>query len=90
MNLFPFRSQYPDVLKSAKYEPQSSIRGLHYDIDRGLMLKIDQFNNIQLGTVYRGKKKLHDQEVKKLYGRLRLPWRYVEGVRGIEFILLPC
>ena len=45
------------------------------------MLKIDQFNNIQLGTVYRGRKRLSDAEVKKLYGRLRLPWSYVEGVR---------
>ena len=65
------------------------MRGLHYDIDRGLMLKIDQFNNIQLGTVYRGRKRLSDAEVKKLYGRLRLPWSYVEGVRILRRIDMP-
>ena len=28
-------------------------RGLHYDVEKGLFLKVDSFHQIQLGTVYR-------------------------------------
>ena len=28
-------------------------RGLHYDVEKGLFLKVDSFHQIQFGTVYR-------------------------------------
>lgn len=37
-----------------EYRPEFAIRGLHYDIEKGLLLKLDSFLQIQLGSVYRG------------------------------------
>ncbi len=71
-----------------EYEPQLTIRGLHYDIRHGLLFKMDQFYNIQLGSVYRGRQKVPDEEVMKLYKRVRIPQNYVEahlsGVRNTD------
>ena len=46
--------------------------GLHYDVTKGLFLKIDSSCQIQLGTVYRGKQKLEDEEVLHLYKKRQL------------------
>uniref|UniRef100_A0A8C5MBL6 5'-nucleotidase domain-containing protein 3 n=1 Tax=Leptobrachium leishanense TaxID=445787 RepID=A0A8C5MBL6_9ANUR len=45
--------RYPDELRSYEYDPSFAIRGLHYDVHRALLMKIDAFHYIQLGTVYR-------------------------------------
>jgi len=66
-------SQYPKVLMDLQYEPQASVRGLHYDIEKGLLMKLDQFHNVQLGTVYRGRRRVNDEEVKRLYSGSRIP-----------------
>ncbi len=72
--------KYPDVFMDLTYEPQSSVRGLHYDVDRGLLLKMDQFHNIQLGSVYRGRQRVPDEEVKRLYGgSLRVPLDVIQA-----------
>lgn len=55
------------------------MRGLHYDIEKGLLLKLDSFLQIQLGSVYRGLTKVPDQEVLKCYKNRILPIAYVEG-----------
>ena len=55
------------IIKERVYIP-----GLHYDVRKGLFLKIDSSCQIQLGTVYRGKQKLEDEEVLKLYKRRQL------------------
>lgn len=47
--------------------PGFAIRGLHYDIEKGLLLKLDSFLQIQLGSVYRGLTPVSDAEVKRLY-----------------------
>jgi hypothetical protein len=52
-------------------------RGLHFDVEKGLFLKVDSFHQIQLGTVYRGKKKLDDETVLKLYKRRNIPVSYL-------------
>uniref|UniRef100_A0AAY5K154 5'-nucleotidase domain containing 2 n=1 Tax=Esox lucius TaxID=8010 RepID=A0AAY5K154_ESOLU len=44
------------------YIPSFAARGLHYDIQKGLLMKIDAFHYIQLGTVYRGLKPVPDEE----------------------------
>jgi len=54
------------------------VRGLHYDVERGLFLKVDSSHQIQLGTVYRGKEKLEDQEVLAMYKRRQLPVTFLE------------
>ena len=38
---------------------------------------MDSFHQIQLGTVYRGKKKLDDETVLKLYKRRNIPVSYL-------------
>lgn len=50
-----------------------------YDIEKGLLLKLDSFLQIQLGTVYRGLTRVPDDEVLKLYRNRIIPVKYVEG-----------
>ncbi len=44
---------YPDDLKKFCYRPGMGARGIHLDIKRGWLMKVDSYHNIQLGTVYR-------------------------------------
>lgn len=50
-----------------------------YDIEKGLLLKLDSFLQIQLGTVFRGLSRVPDEEVKNLYRNRSIPIAYVEG-----------
>lgn len=59
--------------------PNFAIRGLHYDIEKGLLLKLDSFLQIQLGSVYRGLTRVPDTEVLRLYKNRIVPIGYVEG-----------
>ncbi|KAM4023076.1 5'-nucleotidase domain-containing protein 2 [Anomaloglossus baeobatrachus] len=60
--------RYPEGIKKYDYIPGFAIRGLHYDIQKNLLMKIDAFHYIQLGTAYRGLKPVPDEEVIDLYG----------------------
>lgn len=71
--------QYPAGIQSLPYRPDFTIRGLHYDIEQGLLMKLDSFLQIQLGTVYRGLTPLSDAEVLKIYKNRILSIAYVEG-----------
>ena len=62
-----------------EYIPHFAIRGLHYDIEKGLLLKLDSFLQIQFGTVYRGLTRVPDKEVLELYKNRIIPIAYVEG-----------
>jgi 5' nucleotidase family len=53
-----------------------------YDIEKGLLLKLDSFLQIQLGTVFRGLTRVPDEEVISLYRNRFIPIQYVEGVKG--------
>ena len=64
---------YPHGIGKIVYDPQFAIRGLHYDVEKGLFLKVDSSHQIQLGTVHRGRDKLTDKEVLSLYKRRQLP-----------------
>ncbi|XP_059171170.1 5'-nucleotidase domain-containing protein 3-like isoform X1 [Physella acuta] len=59
--------KYPEAILDLEYDADFAVRGLHYDVKKGLFMKIDQFHNIQLGTVYRGMKPVPDEEVKTLF-----------------------
>jgi len=72
---------YPDTVGKLVYDPNFAIRGLHYDVEKGLFLKVDSFHQIQFGTVYRGKEKLSDEEVLSLYTRRHLPINYLEATK---------
>lgn len=71
--------KYPAEIRNLKYRPDFAIRGLHYDIEKGLLLKLDSFLQIQLGSVYRGRTQVSDAEVLRLYKNRVIPIAYVEG-----------
>lgn len=56
-----------------EYDPRFAIRGLHYDIEKGLLLKLDSFLQIQLGSVYRGLTPVSNAEVIRLYRNRTVP-----------------
>ncbi|MEQ2252509.1 5'-nucleotidase domain-containing protein 2, partial [Ilyodon furcidens] len=60
--------KYPEEIAKYEYIPNFAVRGLHYDIQKGLLMKIDAFHYIEPGTVYRGLSPLSDEEVHYLYG----------------------
>ncbi|XP_074499669.1 5'-nucleotidase domain-containing protein 2 [Sebastes fasciatus] len=60
--------KYPEGIRKYDYIPNFTVRGLHYDIQKGLLMKIDAFHYIQSGTVYRGLSPVPDEEVLQLYG----------------------
>ncbi|MBN3308764.1 NT5D2 protein, partial [Amia calva] len=60
--------KYPKGIKSYEYIPSFAIRGLHYDVQKSLLMKIDAFHYIQSGTAYRGLQPVSDQEVIEMYG----------------------
>ncbi|CAF0927428.1 unnamed protein product [Didymodactylos carnosus] len=57
------RLRYPDDLLKLEFMPGLGARGLHLDIARGWLMKIDSYHNIQLGTVYHGLNPVSDKEV---------------------------
>ena len=67
------RYGYPRDVGRLVYDPAFAVRGLHYNVKRGLFLKVDSFHQIQLGTVYRGRERLEDQEVLSMYKKRQLP-----------------
>ena len=68
---------YPQDIRKVVYDPHFPIRGLHYDVEKNLFLKVDSSHQIQLGTVYRGRDRLADVEVLTLYKRRQLPVRFL-------------
>ncbi|XP_059572072.1 5'-nucleotidase domain-containing protein 2 isoform X2 [Alligator mississippiensis] len=60
--------KYPEGLGKYDYIPGFAIRGLHYDVKKSLLMKIDAFHYVQLGTAYRGLRPVPDEEVIELYG----------------------
>ncbi|XP_014667653.1 PREDICTED: 5'-nucleotidase domain-containing protein 3-like [Priapulus caudatus] len=66
-------SKYPTDIVNLEYDPNYAIRGLHYDIHKGLIMKIDAFHKIQTGTVFRGHRPVSEDEIRKIYGSLHVP-----------------
>ena len=71
LNLLVEKYHFPKSLRSLCYEPEFCIRGLHYDISKSLLMKVDICNVIQLGTVHRGLQKLTDDEVHEVFNGSR-------------------
>ncbi|MBN3275595.1 NT5D2 protein, partial [Polyodon spathula] len=60
--------KYPQGIRSYEYIPSFAIRGLHYDVQKSLLMKIDAFYYVQSGTAYRGFTPVADEEVIEMYG----------------------
>ena len=54
------------------YDPDLTIRGLHYDITNGLLIKVNAVLQIQSDAVFRGRRQLKEEEVAKIYPAKRL------------------
>ncbi|ORY98062.1 HAD-superfamily hydrolase [Syncephalastrum racemosum] len=60
--------RYPKEIKDLQFDPTFAIRGLHFDFDKGWLMKVDSFGNIQLNTVHVGREPVKDiEEVKRHY-----------------------
>uniref|UniRef100_A0A8D0CHS4 5'-nucleotidase domain containing 3 n=1 Tax=Scleropages formosus TaxID=113540 RepID=A0A8D0CHS4_SCLFO len=79
---FSFLLQYPEGLKEYDYIPNFVIRGLHYDVQKALLMKIDAFHYIQLGTVYRGLNPVPDKEVIAMYEGSHVPLEIMSDFYG--------
>ena len=64
--------KYPAELQKLDYLPHFPIRGLHLDIKKGWLMKVDSYHNIQLGTVYHGMNAVENADVVSYYGGRRL------------------
>jgi len=71
--------KYPEVVRDFTYDQSAVIRGLHYDIEHGILMKLDNSARIQMGSVYRGHEQLSDKEVLKIYSKRHLPVSRVES-----------
>ncbi|XP_073086806.1 5'-nucleotidase domain-containing protein 2 isoform X3 [Manis javanica] len=75
--------KYPEGIRRYDYNPSFAIRGLHYDIQKSLLMKIDAFHYVQLGTAYRGLQPVPDEEVIDLYGGTQhIPLYQMSGFYG--------
>ncbi|XP_076356800.1 5'-nucleotidase domain-containing protein 3-like isoform X1 [Tachypleus tridentatus] len=74
--------KYPKEIEQLDYRPGFAIRGLHYDIQKGLLMKIDSFHQIQFGSVYRGLTPLSNEEVTRIYGGTYIPQNLIRGTES--------
>ncbi|XP_069829638.1 5'-nucleotidase domain-containing protein 3 [Dendropsophus ebraccatus] len=74
--------RYPNELRAYEYDPNFAIRGLHYDVHKALLMKIDSFHYIQLGTVYRGFDVVPDSEVIEMYQGSHVPLEQMSDFYG--------
>ncbi|XP_071949399.1 5'-nucleotidase domain-containing protein 3-like [Antedon mediterranea] len=73
---------FPPGIKDVPYDPTFAIRGLHYDIHKGLLLKIDAFHRIQFGSVFKGHRQLSNEEVIEEYDSVHIPVTYMSSFHG--------
>ncbi|KAM4618332.1 5'-nucleotidase domain-containing protein 3 isoform 2-T2 [Polymixia lowei] len=74
--------RYPEGLREYEYIPNFAVRGLHYDVQKALLMKIDAFHYIQLGTVYRGLHPVPEQEVIAMYEGCHVPLENMSDFYG--------
>lgn len=60
------------------YDPKFAIRGLHYDIKKGLLMKLDSFIQISPGSVFHGTTRVPENEVINIYRSRKIPLRYMD------------
>ena len=61
------------------YIPDFAIRGLYYDVENGFLMKIDNFHQIQLGSVYRGLTPVPDEEISRIYKGSYVPRKFIRS-----------
>ncbi|XP_064417884.1 5'-nucleotidase domain-containing protein 3 [Latimeria chalumnae] len=81
-NILIDQLRYPEELRTYEYSPNFAIRGLHYDVQTALLMKIDAFHYIQLGSVYRGLNTVPDEEVIAIYEGSHVPLEQMSDFYG--------
>ncbi|XP_054633183.1 5'-nucleotidase domain-containing protein 3 [Dunckerocampus dactyliophorus] len=76
------KHRYPEGIRNYEYIPNFAVRGLHYDVQKALLMKIDAFHYIQLGTVYRGLHPVPDEEVIAMYEGCHVPLEIMSDFYG--------
>ncbi|XP_067855434.1 5'-nucleotidase domain-containing protein 3 [Heptranchias perlo] len=76
------KHKYPEDLRKYDYNPNFVIRGLHYDVQKGMVMKIDAFHYIQLGTIYRGLSPVPDEQVIEIYEGTHVPLEQMSDFYG--------
>ncbi|KAH9370900.1 hypothetical protein HPB48_019735 [Haemaphysalis longicornis] len=71
--------RYPKDIANLEYRPGFAIRGLQYDIKKGVLMKMDLFHQIQFCSVYRGLTPLAREEVINIYGGTYIPQYMIRG-----------
>eukprot|EP00010_Vexillifera_abyssalis_P001467 CAMPEP_0201560034 /NCGR_PEP_ID=MMETSP0173_2-20130828/77884_1 /ASSEMBLY_ACC=CAM_ASM_000268 /TAXON_ID=218659 /ORGANISM="Vexillifera sp., Strain DIVA3 564/2" /LENGTH=554 /DNA_ID=CAMNT_0047974451 /DNA_START=48 /DNA_END=1708 /DNA_ORIENTATION=+ len=70
---------YPRFLSDAlRYDPSFPIRGLHYDLKHGHIMKLDYLLGIQKDAIYFGRQPVSERRVLECYGSYNLAHTYVE------------
>lgn len=60
---------YPKEIINMEYDSEFCIRGLHYDVRTGVLMKLDSFAQIQPGTCCFGRRFLKPEEIEKFYSK---------------------
>ncbi|XP_064394652.1 5'-nucleotidase domain-containing protein 2-like [Halichondria panicea] len=71
---------YPTCIRELSFDPSFAIRGLHCDIKRGYVMKVDAYNHIQLTSVYRGHEPVSTEEVVAAYGGTHVPMTVMDSL----------
>ncbi|CAG8505855.1 4659_t:CDS:10 [Ambispora gerdemannii] len=72
---------YPKGLESVDFDQDFAIRGLHYDMQTGWLMKIDAFSNVQMNTIYFGREPLKDiQELHKIHKGVHISQEYLNDM----------
>ncbi|GFY61305.1 5'-nucleotidase domain-containing protein 3 [Trichonephila inaurata madagascariensis] len=71
--------KYPPGIKDLPYQPGFAIRGLHYDMQKGILMKLDAFHQIQFTSVYRGLTPLTKKEIIDIYKGSHISQELIRG-----------
>eukprot|EP01006_Ploeotia_vitrea_P044591 TRINITY_DN66838_c6_g15_i1.p1 TRINITY_DN66838_c6_g15~~TRINITY_DN66838_c6_g15_i1.p1 ORF type:complete len:508 (-),score=20.13 TRINITY_DN66838_c6_g15_i1:150-1673(-) len=70
--------KYPEDLAHWKYDPSFPIRGLHFDYNKGYLLKLDAYRQVALDCVYYGRSPVQPTDVLEHYGGTNVSTSYMQ------------
>jgi HAD superfamily 5'-nucleotidase-like hydrolase len=64
---------YPPLLLEKTYDPSFAIRGLHFDLRSGILLKLTFLGDVVSGAAYLGRRPLDDAALERIYPGMHIP-----------------
>ena len=64
---------YPPLLLEKVFDPNFAIRGLHFDLRRGILLKLTFLGDVVSGAAYLGRRSLDDSVLEQIYPGMHIP-----------------